>query len=170
MTSKKILLFATPILLAILVGGMATVEAMAIEEIEVGDGIKITGKGEGACTDAEGEPGTASARVRYQMLVQETAEDGFSGVARADLAIKSTCADNIVLKGLGPLDFVFDKNTDFVSITGPHHDGVFFVHNNENSGPVKIEGILNLGGQEGEKFQILVLGKIQTPADPTGRQ
>lgn len=169
-TGKRILFFALPILLSIIVlGRVNTATAMTLEEIEVGDEIKITGKGEGTCTDAAGEPGTANARVRYQMLVQETTEDGFSGIARADLAVKSTCADDIVLKKFGPLNFSYDANTCEMSITKPHHDGIYnFCSKNLNpifdedvgiARILNIEGTLNHEGQQGEEFILNLEGK-----------
>lgn len=164
--TKKILFFALPVLLAIIVlGGVDTAQAMTtIEDIEVGDGIRMTGKGEGTCTDSEGDPGTASVRVRYQMLVQEVNADGFSGIARADIALNSTCADDISLKKFGPLNFTYDAAGNTVSLTGTSVSTVLvaataaFIDNNENSQPVKFEGTLNLDSPEGEEFIIEIEG------------
>ena len=130
------------------------------EPIEVGDEITLKGKGGGTCSDGDNS-GTAKANIRFLLKVDEVDGDNFSGVAKAKINLQTKCDDSPKeLVSNGPLAFTLSIDNGILTMSGNiiARDGT--TYSLDAVGEVKegkkttIDTVLNIGGQEGEEFQL----------------
>jgi len=138
MINKKILLSALPLLaVAILslnlLGGSVAASAIPGQEIGAEDQIKIQGKGTGTCTGISNITGESKANVRFILLVEESINGNYKGVAKVDIKkMKSTC-DGMPknFKNNDPLQFSYIANSNEMTISGimkTKHDALYNLH------------------------------------------
>ena len=175
-------LLSLPILASILILGVFAVglsfdnaEAKKSEGFtpQVGDEYILKGKGAGTCTFGE-DSGTAKAGVRFLFLITEADETGYRGIAKSEIKIKSTCEGAPTgLVNDGALG-MFLEGDERILIEGPlkARDGTSFSINaigvvNEGK-KTTIDLVLNIGGQEGEEFNVTVddMNMLWMPPNP----
>ena len=122
MRTKSIL--AISIITVLLIGVIPFDDAFAkktLGPIEIGDQIKLKGKGEGTCTT--NEDGTAKAHLRVILVVAEDIEGSIEGVGKAKIKLNATCEGTPrELVNDGPLLFSYDAESNEFNMSGDMKD------------------------------------------------